>query len=154
MITKKFILIIVFFAITGCGYKAIFSNQNDLGFSIEEIKLEGNKKIGRKIVSLTGLKENNNKSYAYNLILNSTKKIEIVSRDKSKNASIYKTTINIDFSLKDPNNQDAIFKTKKFTSSFLYNDMDNKFDLSQYQKNIELNLIEEISKEIMIFLNF
>ena len=32
--------------------------------------------------------------------------------------------------------------------------MDNKFDLSQYQKNIEINLIEEISKEIMIFLNF
>mgnify|MGYP006151013287 FL=1 len=32
--------------------------------------------------------------------------------------------------------------------------MNNKFDLSQYQKNIELNLIEEISKEIMIFLNF
>jgi len=154
MITKKFILIIMFFAITGCGYKAIFLNQNDLGFSIEKIKLVGNKKIGRKIVSLTGLKENNSKGYAYNLILNSTKKIEIVSKDKSKNASIYKTTINIDFSLKDPNNKDAIFKTKKFISSFLYNDMDNKFDLSQYQKNIEINLIEEISKEIMIFLNF
>jgi len=153
MITKKFIFIIIFFAITNCGYQAIFSNQNDLDFSIKKIKLEGNKKIGRKIINLTSLKENNNKRYAYNLILSSEKKIEIVSKDKSKNASIYKTTIDVYFTLKDPNNQDKIFKTKNFTSSFSYNNMSNKFDLSQYQKNIELNLIDIISQEIIIFLN-
>lgn len=152
MIIKKIFLIIVFFALTNCGYKAIFSNQNNLDFSIKKIELAGNKKIGRKIISLTNLKNLKNKGYSYNLILNSNKKIEIVSKDKSKNASVYKTTINIDFTLKDPNNQDSIFKTKKFTSSFLYNDMDNKFDLLQYQKNIELNLIDKISQEIIIFI--
>ena len=91
--------------------------------------MAGNKKIGRKIISLTNLKNLKNKGYSYNLILNSNKKIEIVSKDKSKNASVYKTTINIDFTLKDPNNQDSIFKTKKFTSSFLYNDMDNTISM-------------------------
>jgi outer membrane lipopolysaccharide assembly protein LptE/RlpB len=153
MIIKKIFLIIIFFTVTNCGYKAIFSNQNNLDFSIKKIELEGNKKISRKIIILTGLKKNNNKGYSYNLILDSNKKIDIVSKDKSKNASVYKTTIDVEFTLKDPNNQDAIFKTKKFTSSFLYNDIDNKFDLLQYQKNIELNLIDKISQEIIIFLN-
>ena len=31
--------------------------------------------------------------------------------------------------------------------------MANKFDLSQYQKNIETNLIDQIAEEIRIFLN-
>ena len=31
--------------------------------------------------------------------------------------------------------------------------MENKFDLSQYQKTIEINLIERIAEEIATFLN-
>ena len=31
--------------------------------------------------------------------------------------------------------------------------MTNKFDLSQYQENIEKNLIDKIAQEILIYLN-
>ena len=44
------------------------------------------------------------------------------------------------------------FKQKDFTSNFTYNNIENKFDFSQYQKNIEINLINGIIEEIFIFL--
>ena len=153
MIIKKFILILVFFAITNCGYSPIYSKKETLNISINKIELKGNKNVNRKIVSLTNLVERNNKSYAYNLTLDSNKKIETVARDKSGNTSIYKITIITEFYLKDPNNKNKIIKNKSFSSSFSYNSIANKFDLLQYQKNIEENLINKIAEEITIFIN-
>ena len=153
MIIKKFILILVFFAITNCGYSPIYSKKETLNISINKIELKGNKNVNRKIVSLTNLVERNNKSYAYNLTLDSNKKIETVARDKSGNTSIYKITIITEFYLKDPNNKNKIIKNKSFSSSFSYNSIANKFDLLQYQKNIEENLINKIAEEIIIFIN-
>ena len=153
MIIKKFILILVFFAITNCGYSPIYSKKETLNISINKIELKGNKNVNRKIVSLANLVERNNKSYAYNLTLDSNKKIETVARDKSGNTSIYKITIITEFYLKDPNNKNKIIKNKSFSSSFSYNSIRNKFDLLQYQKNIEENLINKIAEEITIFIN-
>tara|TARA_B110000881_G_C18353222_1_gene402553 strand:- start:234 stop:698 length:465 start_codon:yes stop_codon:yes gene_type:complete len=153
MIIKKFILILVFFAITNCGYSPIYSKKETLNISINKIELKGNKNVNRKIVSLANLVERNNKSYAYNLTLDSNKKIETVARDKSGNTSIYKITIITEFYLKDPNNKNKIIKNKSFSSSFSYNSIANKFDLLQYQKNIEENLINKIAEEITIFIN-
>ena len=79
MIIKKFILILVVFAITNCGYSPIYSKKETLNISINNIELKGNKNVNRKIVSLANLVERNNKSYAYNLTLDSNKKIETVS---------------------------------------------------------------------------
>ena len=153
MIIKKLILISILFLLTSCGYEKIYSKKNDTAISIKKIELEGNKKISRKIISLTNLRENNNKNYTYNLTLVSNKTIETVSKNKSGNTSVYKTSINVEFYLKDPNDQNKIIKQKKFNASFSYNNIDNKFDLSQYQKNIEENLINKIAEKITIFLN-
>ena len=38
------------------------------------------------------------------------------------------------------------------SENFEYNIDDNKFNLKQYEKNIKLNLIEEITKQILEFL--
>ena len=59
----------------------------------------------------------------------------------------------MNLSLKDPNDKNIIVKSKNFTSSFSYSNTKNKFDLQQYQKNIEENLIIKIADEIIIFLN-
>jgi len=153
MIIKKITYILIFFFLTSCGYQAIYSKKNSTKISINKIELIGNKNINRKIISFANLKKINNEKYSYNLTLISSKKIEAVAKDNTGNTYVYKTTIDIEFYLKDPNNQDQIFKEKKFSSNFSYNNIDNKFDLSQYQKNIEENLINKIVEEIIIFLS-
>ncbi len=153
MIIKKLTFILIFFLLANCGYEAIYLKKNISNISINKIILEGNKQINRKIITRTNLSKNNNETYAYDLTLISNKTIESAAKDNSGNTSVYKTTITVKFYLKDPNNQNQIFKEKDFTSSFSYNNMKNKFDLSQYQKNIENNLINKIAEEIIIFLS-
>ena len=153
MIFKKISYILIFLLVTSCGYQAIYSKKNNTSISINKIESIGDRNINRKIISLANLKERNNQNYSYDLTLNSTKITEAVAKDKTGNTSVYKTTIVVEFYLKDPNNQGEIFKKKIFSSSFSYNNINNKFDLVKYQKNIEQNLIEKIAEEITIFLS-
>tara|TARA_B100000780_G_C21038693_1_gene416693 strand:+ start:635 stop:1084 length:450 start_codon:yes stop_codon:yes gene_type:complete len=148
MIKKIFIALIII-TLTSCDYEPIYSKKNSTNILIDKIELNGNKKIDRTISSALNL-ENSKIESGYTLIITSEKKLEIVSKDKTGNASAFKTTINVKILL---NKDDEIFKEKSFGESFTYNNMRNKFELSEYQKNIEINLVNKIAKEIFVFLN-
>ena len=146
---KRILIILSLALLTNCGFEAIYSSKNDSKILIKNIQIdEGNKKINRKIVSALDLKTSDEKN-AYDLLLSSNKKIDIVSKDTTGTASVYKTTIEIKISLIENN---KIKRKKNFESSFTYNNIDNKFDLSEYRKNIETNLIQKLTEEIFIFL--
>jgi len=150
MIIKKIFLFILLFWLTNCGFEPIYSKKSDLNISISKIEMKGEKNINRKITSILNLKESGGKSPTSKLELESNKKINVVSRDEKGNASVYRTTIKIKISLSEEN---ETIKQKIFSSSFTYNTINNKFDLSQYQNNIELDLINKITDQILIFLN-
>ena len=146
---KKICIILSLTLLTSCGFEAIYSSKNDSKILIKNIQIdEGNKKINRKIVTALDLKTSDEKN-AYDLLLSSNKRIDIVSKDTTGTASVYKTTIKINISLIENN---KIKRKKSFESSFTYNNLDNKFDLSEYRKNIETNLIQKLTEEIFIFL--
>jgi hypothetical protein len=146
---KKITLLFVICLIWSCGYQPIYLKKNNLEQRIKSITLSGEQKINKIIVTSLGAKEERNLQTGYNLILESSKSIDIISKDKSGNPSAYKTSIIVNVSLTE---REKIIKQKKFVSSFTYNATENKFNLSQYQKNIELNLINEISEKIFIYL--
>ena len=50
------------------------------------------------------------------------------------------------------NNNETI-KKRNFFEEFSYNTKKNKFDLVQYQKQIQDNLIKEVIRDINIYLN-
>ena len=52
----------------------------------------------------------------------------------------------IDISIFD--NRDSLVATKTFSENFEYKIQDNKFNLKQYEKNIKLNLIEDITQQM------
>jgi hypothetical protein len=138
----------------GCGYEPIYSKKDSYNISVKNYILEGDRSINRKLISLLNLKESKNQQhYAYSLNLISKSITEVSAKDGLGNTSIYKTTISVSFELKNLGNEGKIFKSKNFTASFLYNNMTNKFDLTQYQKTVETNLITTISEEITIYIN-
>jgi len=151
---KKIFLIVTIFAITNCGYHPIHLSKNAPNFTINEITEEGDKTINRKILSKTNLKNKNKTETRYNLTIKSLKKNEATSKDTNGNALTYKVSILVDIILSNPEDSTIIFKQKSFNSSFNYNDRGSKFSLSQYVKTIESDLIDKISKDIRIFLNF
>ena len=102
------------------------------------------------ILSSLGIKEDKNSTSGYALILKSSKKIDMLfQKIKLEIPQSIDPSIIVNFSLID---DDTIIKQKEFNSSFTYNNTQSKFDLSQYQKNIELNLINEMSEKIFIYL--
>jgi len=150
---KKLFLISAFLFLANCGYQSVyFKNDNSL-IKISKIKFEGDKKINRKIISLAGLKESSDFSDSYLLILNSKKNKDIASKNSAGNATSYKISIDINISIVDPINNEKIIKSKVFNSSFTYNNNQNKFELSQDEKNILNNLIESASKKIVMYLS-
>ena len=150
MTIKKFILFIIFISVNNCGYESVFVKKNTNYISIKKIEMSGDKNINRKIISLNNLKENKGQVLGYTLLLDSKKIIEVTAKDKTGNASIYKSTIITKLVLSDG---DKIIKEKLFDVNFSYNNMTNKFDLSQYKKNIEMNMTDKIAQEILIYLN-
>ena len=65
------------------------------------------------------------------------------------NPTVYKTTIIVELLMTEGAN---VIKKRTFASNFIYNNIPNKFDLFQYQKNIDKNLINSLSEKIFIFL--
>ena len=48
---------------------------------------------------------------------------------------------------------DKIIVEKAFSKNFTYNNRDDKFELLNYERSIENNLINDVTNEIYIFLN-
>ena len=150
---KKLFLISAFLFLANCGYQSVYFKNDDSLIKISKIKFEGDEKINRKIISLTGLKESGDFSDSYLLILNSKKNKDISAKNSAGNATSYKISIDINISLVDPINNEKIIRSKVFNSSFTYNNNQNKFELSQDEKNILNNLIEAASKKIVMYLS-
>ena len=150
---KKLFLIWAFLFLANCGYQSVYFQNDETIIKINKIKFEGDEKINRKILSLTGLKESSDFSDGYLLILNSKRNKDISAKNSAGNATSYKISIDINISIIDQINNEKIIKSKVFSSSFTYNNNQNKFELSQDEKNILNNLIEAASKKIVMYLS-
>ena len=146
---KKITIIISLLLLLSCGYKPIFSSDN-ANFSINEIKLLGKNKIGSKIENNLKIYQNiENKSIFYNLEIHSNQKKSVITKDSKGDPKIFEMKISVDLTVLENN---KIKHKKKFIESFTYNNSTNKFDLHQYEKNIENNLIKKIITKITLYL--
>jgi len=147
--SKKIIIIISFLLLLSCGYKPIFSSSK-ANFSITEIKLFGDVKIGSKIKkNLNIYKSSENKNIFYSLKINSNQKKNIVSKDAQGDPKIFEIQVLVNLAILENN---KVKNKKNFEESFTYNNSTDKFGLKQYEKNIEENLIEKIVAKIIIHL--
>ena len=146
---KKIILILSFLLLASCGYQPIFSSKTS-NFLIEEIIYNENDKISLKIRNnLTYLSKTENYIRVIKLKLRSEKKIDISSKDSKGDPLVYKMTISTNIEIYSNN---ELSMKKNITKNFSYKNTENKFDLKQYEKTIENNLIETIKEDIILIL--
>ena len=143
---KKFL--ILFILISACGYQPIY-NANLIKIEFNKINLTGETRINRKLISLLGIKEVNNE-IGKQISIYSSGLIEETSKDAKGQPATYRTNITITVEIKE---QNKLIKSKSFNEDFSYNNIENKFDLSVYQKDVEDNLIKKITDDIIIFIN-
>ena len=149
----KKIFILFLLIVTSCGYQPIYKmDQNIDALKIKEIKLTGDKTLGEKISKGLSLKIINNNKSSNKLEIDSQINITETSKNSKGQITSYRTTISTIVSIIDSNNN--LVKKKSVSKQFSYNVLANKFKLKEYQEEIENNLINQIIRDIKIFLNF
>ena len=147
----KKILIIIFFFISACGYQPIYKVDKEISkIKIKDAKFSGDQEISKEVfLKLPFIIEKNDDLNT--LIIESRKIISETSKNSKGQATSYRTSLNINLKL--TNSENKTITEKKLKKEFSYDTKKDKFKLKLYQKQIEKDLIDKISKEIIIFLN-
>ena len=147
----KKILIIIFFFISACGYQPIYKVDKEITkIKIKDAKFYGDQEISKEVfLKLPFIIEKNDDLNT--LIIESRKIISETSKNSKGQATSYRTSLNINLKL--TNSENKTITEKKLKKEFSYDTKKDKFKLKRYQKQIEKDLIDKISKEIIIFLN-
>jgi len=151
---KKIIKICLIFStlilMLSCGFEPLNKTINLDKIVISKKVFSGNSQINKKIFNKLSLKESNNVS-DFVLKMHSENKIKILAKNTEGDATSYKTSLSIKVSLIKNN---KIIKDKLFEKSITYPNLNNKFELSKYQKEVENNLINTTLQRIKVFLSF
>jgi len=149
----KKIFILFLLIITSCGYQPIYKMDHNIDtLEIKEIKLTGNKTLSEKISRELSLKIIKNDKSLNKLDIDSQINVTETSKNSKGQVTSYRTTISSIISIIDSN--DNLVRKKNVSKQFSYNVLANKFKLKEYQEEIENNLINQIIRDIKIFLNF
>ena len=140
----NYILIFLLFFLFNCAYEPILKNKNYL-FSVNVSNINGDKEINSIIINKFGsLKENEKK---YDLDLSTKKEKNIISKDSKGDPSIFELLINVKYSVKKDGKTIIENEINKKTT---YNNITDKFELENYEKNIINNISTVISDYIML----
>jgi len=144
---KKILVFFILVLISNCsGYSPIFSSKLT-NFYIEEIIVSEDNKLIRKIIK-------NLKPYTIN---NNTKKIKlelnlkldetVILRDEKGDVASQEIKITLNVKSIFSNEETKSFK---FEEKFTVNNQSNKFELNQYKKNIQSNMLDKIYEDLIL----
>ena len=149
----KKIFILLLLIITSCGYQPIYKiDQNINTLKIKEIELTGDKTLSEKISKELSIEIIKNNESLNKLDIDSQKNVAETSKNSKGQVTSYRTTISTIISIIDGDGN--LVRKKNVSKQFSYNVLTNKFKLKEYQEEIENNLINQIIRDINIFLNF
>ena len=141
---KNYTVLFFLLLLSNCAYEPILSNKNH-DFSIVVEKIDGDKKINSMIINnFYNLK---GKEKKYNLNLSSTKIKNVISKDSKGDPAIFELIINVNYSVK--KNEETLL-VNEINLKDIYNNVSDKFELENYEKNIINNLSQNISDKIII----
>ena len=146
----KKILFLLILLTASCGYQPIYLDTDEQKFKFSKIIIEENDEISKKLIRSMSFEENEADYTLDELSLKSTYETSETSKNSKGQVQSYRSIIFVTLKIM---NKDKIIKEKNFFKEFTYNIKKNKFDLIQYQKQIQNNLVNEIARDINIYLN-
>ena len=144
----KYLFIFVF--VLSCGYTPIYQTDQKLNIKLDNVNSSGDKDINREIVKNLDKYRDVDTNNIFDLSINSSKREDIVTKDKKGNATSYKLTLEVDINLRNISNDKKF--TKKFSKNTSFNSKNNKFELDQYRLSLEKNMISQILQDINLYL--
>tara|TARA_Y100000389_G_scaffold129820_1_gene127273 strand:- start:359 stop:805 length:447 start_codon:yes stop_codon:yes gene_type:complete len=134
--------ILIISLLSSCGYKSVYSSK-DLIFKIDKVT-HSNSKINNQIARTLKSISNDEAANTLNLEFSSNKEKIIVSKNKSGDPEIFELKILVNIKVRNIE--------KNFVAKQIYNNIANKFELNEYEIQIEKQIISKIIDEIIRFL--
>jgi len=145
---KKYLLILLFLA--SCGYQPVFVNKNLKNLAFTEITVQGDKKIGNDIINFLNIKKSNITQNQNELVLNSKFTTSEIGKNSKGEILYYQTKIDLIFQIKKDN---KIIEEKLFNDEYVYDNKENKYELTKYQEEVKNNLVKNILEDIVFYFN-
>ena len=144
---KKIFIVIILLILNNCsGYKPIFSSK-DINFYIGEIIIKEDNKLIRNIVKNLKPYTIQNDKQRITLELDLNLKEAITLKDTKGNTVSEEMEIVLEVKTSLENNDQINFN---FSEKFTFNNQSNKFELNQYKKRIQINLVEKIHQDLIM----
>ena len=152
---NKILTILTFFLLLSCGFEPIYSQKkldSNYNFTIASIGFSGNNNINQYLKNnLVNYINNKDKEIKYDLIINSSIIKTITSKNKKGNPEIFYTNIQINVDIIE---NDKIKNKTIFEEGFEYKNKSSQYELNKYEKNIQKNLTNKISKDLIEYLYY
>tara|TARA_B100001540_G_scaffold315152_1_gene341717 strand:- start:1040 stop:1498 length:459 start_codon:yes stop_codon:yes gene_type:complete len=140
----NYILIFFFIFLLNCSYEPIL-NKKIYKFSINLDELNGDKIVNSIIKNnFSNLGGNEN---TYDLVLSSNKEKNIISKNSKGDPAIYELIINVKYFVK---KDGKTLLENEINRKTTYNNIEDKFELENYEKTIIDNLSTNISENIIL----
>ena len=143
---KKIIFISLIIFLSNCaGYKPIFTSDQT-NFYIKKIEISDDNKLVRKLIKSLKPYSVDNGKQGITVRLDLNKQENVILKDAKGDPASYeiKIELNVDVIMMDGTNK------LNFKENFTFNNQSNKFELNQYKKNTETNLINKIFENLIL----
>ena len=143
---KKIILISLIIFLSNCaGYKPIFTSDQT-NFYIEKIEISDDNKLVRKLIKSLKPYSVDNGKQSITLKLDLNKQENVIMKDAKGDPASYEIKIELNVDVITMNGTNKL----NFKENFTFNNQSNKFELNQYKKNMETNLINKIFENLIL----
>ena len=138
---KKLLILILFF-IYGCGYTAIYKNNNTNDYNIIISKMSGDIVMNKLIKNELEIYSNKNSENNYYIKLNTNYSKEIKSKNNTGIASNYEMIVEANF--------DIDSKIITFEEKFIVKNISDSIEQKNYEDIIKKNFASSIREKLII----
>ena len=140
-----FLCILITALVQSCGFKPIYSSNN-LDLKLEKITFKSSK-INNQISRSLRSSSNPDGLKSYEVNFKTKKEKRIVSKNSKGDTESFELKIILDMGVE---LKEETY-TKNFIKKIIYNNNDNKYELKQYEIEIEKQIITDLIEEVLIF---
>ena len=132
--------------LVSCGFQSIYvSDKSD--FSFNKSNALGDINISKDIITnLNSLREDGGE---YELTIETIFNKDVSSKNKKGDPEVFDMSLDVNVTLK----KDKDILRNRFKEKLSYNNLKSKFELKQHENNLKSNLVQEITQDILIYLN-
>ena len=153
MIKRTFLLILIVFVLSSCGYTPMLSQNNNFNFNIENLELLGDKTINNVLEKKLKKYSNNSNNKRYRISINSNYEKIIVAKNSTGNATDLKLTSTIDVTYNLYNESKNQEKKISFMESIIIKKSDNTFEQNNYERSVLNNLSQLLLNKLVFHLS-